>query len=127
MRKIHVASITSVLLISAAISFFILDSSREKEMECQRIQTKIEILRSLESGGSCTVANDCKVFGQSCSSLPTAKVEAVNVEFERLSTEADVLNCDVGFMICEFAVASCKENVCVTERASMRNFKGTAQ
>lgn len=62
--------------------------------------------------------DDCAMVSQSCSSVPKAEAQKYNAEFDRLLDKARDLNCDVGYLICEFVTASCKESSCVVERAN---------
>lgn len=87
------------------------------EEDCQLIEAKVEKLRKIPTGGNCSEYDDCAMINQSCSSVPKAKAQKANEEFERLYSKAREMNCDVGYLICEFVSASCRENTCVVERA----------
>ncbi len=86
--------------------------------DCQLIQAKVEKLRKIPSGGNCRGYGDCAIVSQSCSSVPKAEAQKYNAEFDRLLDKARDLNCDVGYLICEFVASSCRGNSCVVERAN---------
>ena len=84
---------------------------------CQVIDLKLEQLREQSSGGACEEAKDCGIIGQACVSVQRVTAAEVNAEFDRLLDKANEMDCDVGYLICEFVVASCNDGQCVIERA----------
>lgn len=113
MSKYQIIVMSFGVLVLLVIGYLSVSAKHE---QCELIQIRMDELRIESSGGSCSVNEQCGIISQSCTSVPNAKADFTNLEFESLFSQAKGLDCKVDFTICEFVVPVCRESQCSTER-----------